>query len=175
MRLEVDVHQVKDMAKTQERHLAQQREKLSGLMGWVAVNQEAFERGMLTMSHIEAHLNESDKRGRTDVADAVQEIRVERANATSQRETSALTLARVEATVADLKTIVTSAINDVGERTRTEVWRKLVGLEDSMVRAVEHGAGAGAMILRAVMGSIGGNAGPIADPVHSAGRDCQNI
>ncbi|CAI5506511.1 unnamed protein product [Closterium sp. Naga37s-1] len=171
MRLEADARRAKDMAKTQERQLAQQREKLSELMGWIAENQEAFERGMLTMSRIEARLDESDKRGHRDVADAVQEIRVERVNAMSQRETSALALVRVEATALDLKTLVTFAINDVAERTRTEVWRKLVGLEDSVARAAERGAGAGAMILRTVMGNIGRNAGSTADPVHSAGRD----
>ncbi|CAI5475957.1 unnamed protein product [Closterium sp. Yama58-4] len=132
---------------------------------------DSLERGMLTMNRIEARLDESDKRGRADVADAVQEIRVERANATSQRETAERTLARVEGTVVDLKTLVTSAINGVAERTRTEVWRKLVGLEDSVARAAERGASAGAMILRAMMGNIGGNDGPTTDPVHSADRD----
>ncbi|CAI7851477.1 unnamed protein product [Closterium sp. NIES-54] len=45
------------------------------------------------------------------------------------------------------------------------------GLEDSVMRVAECGAGAGAMIMRAVMGSIGGNVGPIAHPAHSAGRE----
>ncbi|CAI5509787.1 unnamed protein product [Closterium sp. Naga37s-1] len=116
MRLEADVRRGKDMAKTQERQLAQQREKLSELMGWVSENQESFERGMLTMSRIQARIDESDKRGRADVADAVQEIRVERANATSQRETAERTLARVEGTVVDLKTLSAGGITSAGPK-----------------------------------------------------------
>ncbi|CAI5513406.1 unnamed protein product [Closterium sp. Naga37s-1] len=66
--------------------------------------------------------------------------------------------------------MIFSAISSAAERTRAEVWQKLVSFENSVANAVELGAGAGAMILRTVMGSFAGNFGPTAGLEQPAGR-----
>ncbi|CAI7738082.1 unnamed protein product [Closterium sp. NIES-53] len=122
------------------------------------------------MNRLVTRVEEFDKRGRKDVTNTVQELRVERANATSQRKTAALTLARIEAAVVELKSMIFSAINTTTERTRTEVWQNLVGFENYVANAAERGASAGAMMLRTVMGSFTCNFGPTSGPEQLAGR-----
>ncbi|CAI6012776.1 unnamed protein product [Closterium sp. NIES-65] len=139
-------------------------------MGSADETQASFERALRTMNRLVTRVEESDKSECKDVANAVQEIHVERVNATSQRETAALIRARVEAAVVELKFMIFSAINTAAERTRAEVWQKLVGLENSVANAAERGASAGAMILRTVMGSFAGYSGPTAGPEQPAGR-----
>ncbi|CAI5492444.1 unnamed protein product [Closterium sp. Naga37s-1] len=140
VRLEADVRRLKELAKTQERQLALQREKLVEMMASAEETQAGFERELRTMNHLVTRVDDSDKRGHEDVANAVQEMRVERANATSQRETVALTLARVEAALVGLKAMIISAISSAAEWTRVEVWQKLVGFENSVANAAERGA-----------------------------------
>ncbi|CAI5992926.1 unnamed protein product [Closterium sp. NIES-64] len=171
VRLEAEVCRLKELANTQERRLAHQRDTMSELMGRAEESQEGFERALTTMNRLVARADDADKRGRKDVANAVQEMRVERANATSQRETAALTFARLEAAVVELKSTIFSALNSAAEQTRAaEVWQKLVGFENAAANAAERGAGAGAMILRTVMGSFAGNLGPTTCPEQPAGR-----
>ncbi|CAI5496790.1 unnamed protein product [Closterium sp. Naga37s-1] len=170
VRLEAKVRRLKELANAQERQLAHQRDTMSELMGRAEESQEGFERALTTMNRLVARVDDADKRGREDVANAVQEMRVERANATSQRETAALTFARLEAAVVELKSTIFSALNSAAEQTRAEVWQKLVGFENATANAAERGAGAGAMILRTVMGSFAGNLGPTTCPEQPAGR-----
>ncbi|CAI7921862.1 unnamed protein product [Closterium sp. NIES-53] len=105
-----------ELAKTQERQLAQQREMLSEMMGSAEETQAGFERALRTMNRLVTRVEESNKRRREDVTNAVQELRVERANATSQRKTAALTLARVEAAVVELKSMIFSGGYDAKDR-----------------------------------------------------------
>ncbi|CAI5984423.1 unnamed protein product [Closterium sp. NIES-65] len=118
VRLEAEVCRLKELANTQERRLAHQRDTMSELMGRAEESQEGFERALTTMNRLVARADDADKRGRKDVANAVQEMRVERANATSQRETAALTFARLEAAVVELKSTIFSALNSAAEQTR---------------------------------------------------------
>ncbi|CAI7861090.1 unnamed protein product, partial [Closterium sp. NIES-53] len=88
---------VEQLSKLPALMLAHEREKLAEIMASAEETQAGFERASRTMNRLVTRVDDSDKRGLEDVANAVQEMHVESVNATSQRETAALTLARVEA------------------------------------------------------------------------------